>query len=102
MAVYNRYPSREVAIRVVDAGVMMIGHCNGKCDLDIRTFGGQCEAIDEGVVGVVIGAQKEAPLGTAAGDHVITTGHNLARERHASDVGHAERKLREKGPSEGD
>jgi hypothetical protein len=26
----------------------------------------------------------------------------LARERHASDVGHAERKLREKGPSEGD
>ena len=65
------------------AGVMMIGHCDGKCDLDIRAFGDQSKAVDEGVVGVVIGAQKGAPLGTTAGDHVVTTGHDLARERHS-------------------
>ena len=74
---------REVAVRVMDAGVMVIGHCDRKCDLDIRTFGGQSKTVDEGVISVVIGAQEEAALGTATGDHVVTTGHDLARERHA-------------------
>jgi hypothetical protein len=74
---------REIAIRVVDAGVMMIRHGDGKCDLDIRTYGGQSKAVDECVIGVVVGAQEEAPFRTAAGDHVVTTGHDLAWECHA-------------------
>jgi hypothetical protein len=54
------------------------------------------EAVGEGVVGVVVGAQEEAPLGTATGNHVVTTGHDLAREGYAWVLGKAERKLREK------
>jgi hypothetical protein len=91
----------EIAVRVVDAGVMMIGHCDGKCDLDIRAYGGQSKTVDECVIGVVVGAQEKAALGTAAGDHVVTTGHNLARECHTCGVGNAEKKLREKVPSDG-
>ena len=92
----------EVTVRVVDAGVVMVGHCDGKCDLDSRAFGGQPKAVDECAIDVVIGSQEEAPLGTTAGDHVVTTRYALARKYHACDVGHAKRKLREKGPSEGD
>jgi hypothetical protein len=46
----------------MDAGVMMIGHCDGKCDLDIRTYGGQSKAVNKGIIGVVVGAQEEAAL----------------------------------------
>jgi hypothetical protein len=73
----------KIAIRVVDAGVMMIRHGSGECDLDIRAHGGQHEAIDEGVVGVVVGAQEEAALGTAAGDQVVITWNDLTGECHA-------------------
>jgi hypothetical protein len=72
----------EVAVRVVDAGVMMIRHCDGKCDLHIRAYGGQSKAVNKGIIGVVVGAQEEAALGTAAGDHVVTTGDDLAGECH--------------------
>ena len=73
----------EVAVRIVDAGVMMIRHDGGKCDLDIRAHGGQRKAIDEGVVGVIVGAQEKAALGPAAGDQVVITGDDLAGECHA-------------------
>ena len=74
---------REVAVRVVDAGVVMIRHGSGECDLHIRAHGGQRKAIDEGVVGIVVGAQEEAALGAAASDQVVITGHDLAGECHA-------------------
>jgi hypothetical protein len=74
---------REVAVWVVEAGMMVIRHSDGKDDLDIRAHGGQSKAVNECVVGVVIGTQEEAPLGTAAGDHVVTTGHDLTSECHA-------------------
>jgi hypothetical protein len=51
-----------IPVRVVDAGVVMIRHGSGECDLDIRAHGGQRKAIDEGVVGVVVGAQEETAL----------------------------------------
>jgi len=47
---------REIAVRVVDACVVMVGHRDGEGNLDVRAFGGQGEAVDEGVVGVLIGA----------------------------------------------
>jgi hypothetical protein len=53
---------REVAIRVVDASVMMIGHCDGKCDLDIRAYSGQSKAVDECAIGVIIGVLRRAPV----------------------------------------
>ena len=52
----------EIAVRVVDTSVVMIRHGGGECDLDIRAHGGQREAIDEGVVGVVVGTQEETAL----------------------------------------
>jgi hypothetical protein len=52
----------KIAVQVVDAGVVMIRHGSRECDLDICAHGGQREAIDEGVVGVVVGAQEEAAL----------------------------------------
>ena len=73
----------EIAIRVVDAGVVVIGHRDGERDLDLGALGGHGEAVDECVVGVVVGAEEESPLGAAAGNHVVTTGHDLAREGHA-------------------
>ena len=81
---------------------MVIRHSDGKGDLDIRAYGGQSKAVDECGVGIVVGAQEKAPFRTAAGDHVVTTGHDLAGECHARVVGYAGKKLREKGPSEGD
>ena len=38
--------------------------------------------IDEGVVGVVIRSQEEAPLGTTAGDHVVGPREELAWKAH--------------------
>jgi hypothetical protein len=62
---------------------MVIGHCDGKCDLDIRAQCGQPKAVDECVIGIVIGAQEEAALGTAAGNQVVISGDDLAGECHA-------------------
>jgi hypothetical protein len=73
----------KVSFWVVDAGVVVIGHRDGECDLDLGALGGHGEAVDECVVGVVVGAEEESPLGAAAGNHVVTTGHDLARECHA-------------------
>jgi hypothetical protein len=73
----------EVAVGVVDAGVVMVRHRGGKCDLDFRADGGQDETIGEGIIRIFVGAKEEAPLGTSAGDHVVTTWHDLARESHA-------------------
>ena len=92
---------REVAVGVVNACMVMVGHRGGECDVDIRAFGGQAEAVDECVVGVLVGAQKEASLGTAAGDHLVTTRYDLARECHARVLGPADKKLRLKVPSDG-
>src|ERR1039457_3593684 len=63
--------NRKVAVGVVDASVVMVRHRDGKRDLHFRTLGSQGQAVDEGVVGAFIGAQKEAPLGTAARNHVV-------------------------------
>jgi hypothetical protein len=41
---------------VVDTGVMVIGHGSGECNLDIRAHGGRRKAIDEAIVGIVVGA----------------------------------------------
>jgi hypothetical protein len=53
---------RKIAVRIVDARVVAIRHSDYACDLDIRAHGSQSQAIDEGVVGVVVGAQEEASL----------------------------------------
>ena len=66
-----------------------------------RGHSGQSKAVNKGIIGVVVGAQEEAAFGTAAGDHVVTTGDDLAGECHTCDVGHAGRKLRKKVPSDG-
>jgi hypothetical protein len=46
--------TREVAVWVVDTGVMMIQHSGGECDLDIRAHGDRRQAANEGVVGIVV------------------------------------------------
>ena len=61
------------------AAPIVIGHCDGKRDLDIRAYGGQAKTVDKRIIGIVIRALEAAPFGTAAGDHVVTTGHDLAR-----------------------
>ena len=88
----------EVAIWVVDAGVVMIGHGDGECDIDVRSLGCQDETVDKGVVGVLVGAQEEASLGTAAGDHVVTTGNDLTRDGRAWVLGNGSKELRGKVP----
>jgi hypothetical protein len=88
----------KIAGRVVDTGMVMVGHGDAECDLHLGAHGGQREAIDEGIVCVFVWAKKEAPLRTTARNHIITTGHNLARESHARDFGNAEKKLRNKMP----
>jgi hypothetical protein len=42
--------------------VWWIRHRDSECDLDIRARGSQCETIEKGVVGVVVGAQEETLL----------------------------------------
>jgi hypothetical protein len=73
----------EVAFGVVDAGVVVVGHRHDEENPDLGTLGGEGEAIDEGVVGIVVRAQEEAPLGATAGNHVVGTRQNLAWEAHA-------------------
>ena len=63
--------------------MVVIRHGDGERNLDLGLLGGHGEAVDEGVVGVVVWAQEEAPLGAAAGYHVVAAGHDLARECHA-------------------
>ena len=46
----------EIAVWVVDAGLVVVRHRDGERNLDFRASGGQGEAVDEGVVGVVVGA----------------------------------------------
>ena len=91
----------EVAVRVVDASVVVVRHCDGERDLYLRVLGRQGQAVDEGVVGVLVGAQEEAPLGTATGDHVVTAGHDLAGDSHAWVLGNRRRSCMEEYPRRG-
>jgi hypothetical protein len=59
---------------------MVFRESNREGDRHLRALGRQNQTVDEGVVGVVIGAQEKATLGTATGNHVVTTGHDLTRE----------------------
>jgi hypothetical protein len=77
----------EVAVGVVDACVIVVGHGDDEEDFDLGAPCGEGEAIDEGVVGVVIRSQEEAPLGTAAGDHVVGPWEYLAWKAHARVIG---------------
>jgi hypothetical protein len=58
---------RKIAVWVVDAGVMVIRHGDGEGNLDIRAHGGQSKAVDKCVIGIIIGAQEEAPFRTTPG-----------------------------------
>ena len=69
----------EVAIWIVDASVVMVRHRDRECDMNLGADRGQDQAVEEGVIRVSVGAQKEAPLGTTARNHVVTTWHDLAR-----------------------
>jgi hypothetical protein len=44
------------------AAPIVIGHCDGKRDLDIRAYGGQAKTADKRIIGIVIGAQEAAPF----------------------------------------
>ena len=83
----------EIAIRIVDAGMVMVRHGDGKCDIDLCALGSQDEAVDEGVVGLFVGAQEESSLGASAGNHVVMAGHDLARKGHAWVFGNGSRKV---------
>ena len=73
----------EIAVRVVHAGVVVVGHRDDKEEVDLGATGGETETVGEGIVGFRVGTQEEASLGTTAGDHVIATGQDLAWEGHA-------------------
>ena len=46
--------NREVAVGVVDASVIVVGHGNDEEDIDLGAPGGKREAVSEGVVGFVV------------------------------------------------
>jgi hypothetical protein len=72
----------EVAFRVADAGVVVVRHRDGKRDINLGPLGGEAEAVKEGVVGFVVGAEEEAPLGAATSYHVVAVRENLPRKGH--------------------
>ena len=73
----------EVALGVVQPSVVVVGHSHDEEDFDLGSLCGEGEAIDKGVVGVVVGTQEETPLGTTARNHVVGTRKHLAWKTHA-------------------
>jgi len=70
---------RVVAVRVLDARMVMVAHGRGEDDANPVPLGCDGEAIDEGVVGLVVRAHEKLPLCAAASDHVGPTGKDFAR-----------------------
>ena len=73
---------RVVAVRVLDACMMMVAHGRGEDDADPVSMGGDSQAVDEGVVGLAVWPHEKLPLRTAARDHVRPTRKDFARNRH--------------------
>lgn len=61
---------------------MMIGRCVRQQDLDAEPLRRLGQAVDECVVGLLVGAQQKLALRAAAGDHVEPTGNDLTRQGH--------------------
>jgi hypothetical protein len=57
---------------------MMVGHGAGQEDLDTMALRRLGETVEEGVVGLDVGAQQELSLRAAARDHVEPAGNDLA------------------------
>ena len=74
---------RVVAVRVLDAGMVMVAHGRSEDDADPVALGGDGQAIDKGVVGFAVRPHEKLPLRTAARDHVRPTWKDFARNRHA-------------------
>jgi hypothetical protein len=70
---------RVAAVGVVDARMMMIAHRDGEEHANAESLRGDCEAIDERVVGLAVRPHQELPLGAAARDHVRTPGVQHAK-----------------------
>jgi hypothetical protein len=85
---------------VKDPGIARLSKVFEMAKVGILTAGKQAVEMlgEDGKISVRV--EKKA-LGTAAGDHVVTAGHNLARECHACDVGHGWKKLLKKDPRTG-
>jgi hypothetical protein len=63
---------------------MVVRHGAWKENLDAEAQSSVGKAVDEGVVGLLVGAQQELPLRTAACDHVEPTWNDLAWHRQSA------------------
>jgi len=70
---------RVIAVGVLDSSMVMVAHGRGEDDTNQVPLGCDGEAIDEGVVGLVVRANEKLPLCAAASDHVGPTGKDFAR-----------------------
>lgn len=70
-----------VSVGVFDPGVMVVAHGGREDDANAVALGGDGETVDERVVGPVVGAHEELPLGATSGDHVGPSGKDVARDR---------------------
>ena len=73
---------RVVAVRVLDAPMVMVAQGRGENDADPVSMGCDGQAVDEGVVGLAVWPHEKLPLRTAASNHVRPTRKDFARNRH--------------------
>jgi hypothetical protein len=66
--------SYALTVGVVNPSVVVVGQGRGECDVDVGAVCGEAEAVEESVVGGLVGAEEEAPLRTATGYHLVAAG----------------------------
>ena len=72
----------DVVFGVVDTGVVMVAHGDGPQDLDAGFLGGNSQAIEEGLIGSLGGAQEELTLGATTAEEPNAALGNVARLGH--------------------
>jgi hypothetical protein len=64
------------AVAIVDHGVVVVRHGGRQADVDVEELRCLREAVDERVIGLLVGTQQELPLRAAARDHGEPAGND--------------------------
>jgi hypothetical protein len=73
----------KVAVPVDDDAMPVVGHGDERDDVDTRSLRREAKAVEEGVVGGLVGPEQEGSLGAAPCDEVGAARNDLSGTRHA-------------------
>lgn len=79
------------AVAIEDHSVVVVGRCIRQKDLDVESLRRLGEAVEESVVGLLVGTQQELALRAAPRDQVEPARKDLARQGHDTRSGRIRR-----------